>query len=343
MPAGSPGAPALEVAYTGVTAVVAALDDFQLLLPSGCRGWTIADLLLHMTLDAQRALIAFHTPADGPPDVDSISYWQSPAPANAPPARNRPATAPPAQNRPATAPATPDRPATAPAAPDRPATAPPARDQPANAPAAPDRPAAAPAAPDRPASNPAPDRPGNRPARDRPATNPAATNPAATNPAANGPDDSGRADGDRAADDRAADVAHAQWVRRTAAAFQTPTGVVRLWTELAPAACHAARTADQAGHIGTQGHVLTVPDFIATLVTEAVIHHLDLIVPLPNATPPADPATAIAIATMEGLGGPFPAEWSPAEALRKASGRLDLTDTDRNLLGPRASAFPLIG
>src|SRR6188768_3913001 len=68
---------ALRTAYAGVTAVVSDLDDLDLLLPSGCRGWTVCDLLAHLSLDPQRALIALATPADGPPDVDFVSYFRS--------------------------------------------------------------------------------------------------------------------------------------------------------------------------------------------------------------------------------------------------------------------------
>src|SRR5206468_12061978 len=44
-------------------------------LPSRCQGWSRGDLLFHMLLDAQRALVAFATPAPGEPDVDFVSYW----------------------------------------------------------------------------------------------------------------------------------------------------------------------------------------------------------------------------------------------------------------------------
>ena len=59
LPAADDVVSALDHAYTDVTALVADLDDDDLLLPSGCRGWSIADLLFHMLLDAQRALVAF--------------------------------------------------------------------------------------------------------------------------------------------------------------------------------------------------------------------------------------------------------------------------------------------
>ena len=216
---------ALDAAYSGVTAVVSGLDDRDLLLPTRCRGWTIADLLLHMTLDAQRALVTLHHPAGGPADVDSVTYW-----------RGFPGTG----------------------------------------------------------SSWAP--------------------------------------------------AHAQWVRRAAAAYETPSGVVDRWRETAPAAVHAARTADPAGFVSTQGHVLAVPDFVATLVTEAVIHHLDLVESLPDAAAPADEALHVAVSTMDGLAAPdgLPAAWPAQEALLKSSGRMELTAQDRKLLGSRGDTFPLI-
>jgi uncharacterized protein (TIGR03083 family) len=219
-------ATALTAAYAGPTAVVGELDDYDLLLPSGCRGWTVCDLLLHLSLDAERALVALATPAGGPADVDFISYFRS--------------------------------------------------------------------------------FPGS--------------------------------------DDAAAAAAHAQWVRRTAAAFNRPQGVVERWTETAQAAAYAVSKADPAGFIRTQSLVLAVPDFVATLVTEAVIHHLDLIVSLPDAPDPAPEAVAVALSTMDGLAGSdgLPVHWSEREVLLKGSGREDLTADDRRALGDRAELFPLL-
>src|SRR5690349_1025343 len=77
LPAPTAVAAALGSAYAGVTSVVAELDDPELLLPTGCRGWTVSDLLLHLSLDPQRALVAFATPAGGPPDADFFSYFRS--------------------------------------------------------------------------------------------------------------------------------------------------------------------------------------------------------------------------------------------------------------------------
>ncbi|MFC7547117.1 maleylpyruvate isomerase N-terminal domain-containing protein [Plantactinospora sp. GCM10030261] len=154
------------------------------------------------------------------------------------------------------------------------------------------------------------------------------------------------ADGtDSTGNDRAVDAArHAWWARRSAAAFDRPSGIVRLWTETAPAAVRAAGRADPAALVSTQGHVLRVADFLATLVTEAVVHHLDLVVDLPDAPPPAATATAVAVATMDGLlGAPAPTGWTATDHLLKATGRLGLTMVDRAALGATAGRFPLLG
>jgi uncharacterized protein (TIGR03083 family) len=226
LPAPTALAAALHAAYAGLTSVVDDLDDFDLLLPTGCRGWTISDLLLHLTLDPQRALVALATPAAGPPDTDFVSYFRS--------------------------------------------------------------------------------FPGSGVAAEA--------------------------------------VAHAQWVRRTAAAFGRPKSIVELWTETARATGYAVSKADPAGLIRTQNLVLPVPDFMATLVTEAVIHHLDMIVSLPDAPEPQPEAVAVALSTMDGLAGAdgLPVHWSEREALLKGSGREDLTAEDRQVLGDRADLFPLL-
>lgn len=139
---------------------------------------------------------------------------------------------------------------------------------------------------------------------------------------------------------------HAWWVRRSAAAFDRPSGIVRLWSDTAPAAVRAAAAADPAGFVTTQGHVLTVPDFLTTLATEAVIHHLDLVVDLPDAPEPQPLATQVAVETMDGLmsdDAVRPTTWSDAEFLLKATGRLPLTERDRLELGAVAGWFPLLG
>ncbi|MGK5737739.1 maleylpyruvate isomerase N-terminal domain-containing protein [Micromonospora sp. URMC 103] len=147
-------------------------------------------------------------------------------------------------------------------------------------------------------------------------------------------------------DDGDAGAAHARWIRRSAAAFDRPSGVVRYWCDTAPAAVRAAAAADPSGFVATQGHVLRVPDFLATLTTEAVVHHLDLVVDLPDAPGPGPLATAVATATLDGLlsdEAVRPASWDDEEFLLKGTGRLPLTERDRRDLGEVAGWFPLLG
>src|SRR5688500_6199547 len=66
---------ALARAYGGVTRLTRDLGTDDLLRPSRCRGWVVADVLFHLLCDAQRALVALASPADGPPDRDFVSYW----------------------------------------------------------------------------------------------------------------------------------------------------------------------------------------------------------------------------------------------------------------------------
>jgi hypothetical protein len=139
---------------------------------------------------------------------------------------------------------------------------------------------------------------------------------------------------------------HAWWVRRSAAAFDRPTGIVRLWCDTAPAVVRAAVAADPAGFVATQGHVLRVPHLFATLTTEAVIHHLDLVLELPGAPVPEPLATRVAVGTMDGLlsdEAVRPRTWNDTDFLLKAAGRVPLTEQDRHELGEVAGWFPLLG
>ncbi|MGW0132267.1 maleylpyruvate isomerase N-terminal domain-containing protein [Streptomyces sp. NPDC003299] len=98
---------ALRASYGAFAAVVETLDDDASWLPSGCTGWAVRDLVFHCAGDAQRALVALHTPVSAPPDRDARACsstsascasctWRpprrrsSPAPPPTPPARYAP-------------------------------------------------------------------------------------------------------------------------------------------------------------------------------------------------------------------------------------------------------------
>src|SRR5215472_6303112 len=66
---------ALDAVYRNVTVVAGGLGDADMMRPSRCAGWAVADVLYHQLLDARRALRTFASPADAPPDCDDVSYW----------------------------------------------------------------------------------------------------------------------------------------------------------------------------------------------------------------------------------------------------------------------------
>lgn len=69
------GSTAVAEAYRALLTVVAEVDEETGWRSTGCAGWTVRDLVHHLLTDAQRALVALHTPAAGPADVDAVSYW----------------------------------------------------------------------------------------------------------------------------------------------------------------------------------------------------------------------------------------------------------------------------
>jgi hypothetical protein len=71
------GYSALDASYQALLPVVRALDDGTGWRSTRCAGWTVRDLVHHLLADAQRALVALHTPACGPTDVDAVSYWRA--------------------------------------------------------------------------------------------------------------------------------------------------------------------------------------------------------------------------------------------------------------------------
>ena len=71
---------ALGAAHQNLTAVASGLGEADLMRPSRCAGWAVADVLYHQLLDARRALRTFASPSDAPVDRDDVSYWTDYAP-----------------------------------------------------------------------------------------------------------------------------------------------------------------------------------------------------------------------------------------------------------------------
>ena len=137
---------------------------------------------------------------------------------------------------------------------------------------------------------------------------------------------------------------HAAYVRRAAAAYATPAGLLRHWADTVEGALAAVRHADPAAHVATQGHVLPVPDFVHPLVVEAAVHRLDLAARLPEAPPaPSAPLRCVREVLDGLLGHPVPVGWDDATYARKGTGRTALDAGERALLGADAARFPLFG
>ena len=135
-------------------------------------------------------------------------------------------------------------------------------------------------------------------------------------------------------------AAHARYVRIAAAAYP-PGALAWEWSETAAAAVRAGRAC---GHraVTTQGHVLTVAGFAATLAVEAAVHYLDLTVALPAAPAPEPASLTLVRRVLAGLlGAQVPAAWDDVTAALKGTGREPLTEADRQALGPLAARFPL--
>jgi hypothetical protein len=134
------------------------------------------------------------------------------------------------------------------------------------------------------------------------------------------------------------------WSTRVAASVHGGLrGIAARYAETSAAAVVAANRADAEGLVRTQGRVLTVADFLSTLVVEAAVHHLDLVVRLDRPGPAEAPLAEVRRVLSGLLGAPLPESWDDETAARRGTGREPLTAGDRAELGDRASAFPLFG
>ena len=79
----------LRAAYGALVEALLTVEEDESWLPTGCRGWAVRDLTHHCLSDAQRALVALHTPTRSDPDRDAVRYWADWAPDEAGAANGR--------------------------------------------------------------------------------------------------------------------------------------------------------------------------------------------------------------------------------------------------------------
>ena len=110
---------------------------------------------------------------------------------------------------------------------------------------------------------------------------------------------------------------------RLFAAFADIQSVVRLWSDTSAAAVRRAAEVPADRCLATQGHVLTAADFVSTLVVEAALHHLDLVVDVPGAPAPAASVLSHVRSVFDAmLGQPAPSDWDDVDYLLAAGGRV---------------------
>jgi mycothiol maleylpyruvate isomerase-like protein len=67
----------LTATYRALSEQVTDLRPEEAWQPTGCAGWAVLDLILHLVDDVRRGLVALATPADGPATSDAVAYWRA--------------------------------------------------------------------------------------------------------------------------------------------------------------------------------------------------------------------------------------------------------------------------
>jgi Mycothiol maleylpyruvate isomerase N-terminal domain len=115
------------------------------------------------------------------------------------------------------------------------------------------------------------------------------------------------------------------------------------YAETTEAVVYAATHTDPDLPVRTQGHVLRAGDLVRTLVVEAAVHHLDLVVALDRPLPSSGALRLVREALDGLLGEPLPPAWDDVTYARIGTGRAAPSDEDRVALGRLAERFPLFG
>jgi hypothetical protein len=123
-------------------------------------------------------------------------------------------------------------------------------------------------------------------------------------------------------------VPHILWMRRTAAAYNRPSGALKHLRDVAATADHVlGRMPDHA--VLFQGRTMSSGDFLATWVVELAVHHLDL---GDGAGRPTDGSLHVVRRTVEAIADvDLPAAWRDDDAALIALGREPLPDDAREL------------
>ncbi len=103
---------------------------------------------------------------------------------------------------------------------------------------------------------------------------------------------------------------------------------------------------DRGRIVSTWGPTLTLDEYLKTRVLEITVHRMDLEDALGQKGWGTDKAVSIVDDTLEGLLGeqpPSDLEWDMVEFIETGTGRRPLSEEEREILGPLAERFPLLG
>jgi uncharacterized protein (TIGR03083 family) len=118
------------------------------------------------------------------------------------------------------------------------------------------------------------------------------------------------------------------------------------WDEMWRRTLDSAASADRARVVVTWGPALSIDEFLKTRVLEITVHRMDLEDALGRKGWGTDQAISIVDDILVGLLGQEPPEeldWDVIDFIETGCGRRELTEGERELLGPLAKLFPLMG
>lgn len=128
--------------------------------------------------------------------------------------------------------------------------------------------------------------------------------------------------------------------------FPSPSALVEAWDQRWPEVLDEVSAVDPERRVATWGPVLTLDEYLRTRVLEIVVHHMDLEDAFGRTCWGTDEAVGIVDEILVDLLGkepPHELDWDVIEFIECATGRRELTEHERTLLGVRAAKrFPLI-
>ena len=128
--------------------------------------------------------------------------------------------------------------------------------------------------------------------------------------------------------------------------YPTGRGLAEAWDQMWRGALDAVAAADRGRVVVTWGPALTLGEFLKTRVLEITVHRMDLDAALGHKGWGTDEAVSIIDDILVGLLGQEPPDeldWDVVEFIEAGAGRRALSAEEREILGPLADRFPLIG